>query len=307
MGCGEMRDGILLLLYGELGEEEGARLEAHLAGCAVCRADLAAERRLRAMLEADPAPEPPADLLARCREDLSAALARQAEKGPRRFLPLRAAGFRLSPAFAALLAAAAFLTGYLAARPAGPPGAGRAAALGDPAAVAGALDSLEVDRATGGVRLAYNAVSRQAIEGDLSDPAIRRLLAEAVRSSPNAGLRLDAIEALRGSAGEPEVRAALLRAVRDDDNPGARLRAIDVLRRSALADPEVQQTIVQALLRDRNPGVRVGAIDVLASGPAAPGAGTLPVLERVARDDDNRYVRMRSAAVVEAAFHGEGR
>jgi hypothetical protein len=301
MDCGRARDGIMLLLDGEIAAEERARLEAHLAGCAACRADLAGERRLRDRLAADPPPQPSEDLLARCRTDLAAALPRRVQPGAWVRGALR---LRSSPAIAAALVAGAFFAGYVAGRPgtAGPGGA--RGGVGDPVAIAAALDSLEVERPAGRVRLAYNAVSREAIEGDLSDPAIRRLLSEVVRSSGNAGLRLDAIEALRGRAGEPEVRAALLRAVREDDNPGARLRAIDVLRQRATADPEVQRAIVEALLRDRNPGVRVGAIDLLASAPEPPGAGTLPLLERVARDDDNRYVRMRSAAVIEAAFHG---
>ena len=61
---------------------------------------------------------------------------------------------------------------------------------------------------------------------------------------------------------------------------------------------------MEALLRDRNPGVRVRAMDVLAG---ARGPETLPLLKRLARDDANGYVRLRSAAALEAAYRpGDG-
>jgi len=58
------------LVDGALEPEEAAAIEAHLAGCEVCREQAAAERRLAAELRGLPAPEPPAGFEARLRARL---------------------------------------------------------------------------------------------------------------------------------------------------------------------------------------------------------------------------------------------
>jgi anti-sigma factor RsiW len=66
--------------------DERAELEAHLAGCAACRAQAAAERSLRERLRGLPAPEPPGDLEWRVRRVLK----RERRSWARRLLPLAA-------------------------------------------------------------------------------------------------------------------------------------------------------------------------------------------------------------------------
>jgi len=63
-------DRVTALVDDALEAEERATLEAHLAGCEVCRAQAADERRLRAGLRALPAPEPPFGLEQRVRRRL---------------------------------------------------------------------------------------------------------------------------------------------------------------------------------------------------------------------------------------------
>src|SRR5205814_6206672 len=50
MDCDAFRDDMLDVLYGEGGEAAVRRLDAHQAGCADCRRELAALRRLRGAL-----------------------------------------------------------------------------------------------------------------------------------------------------------------------------------------------------------------------------------------------------------------
>jgi anti-sigma factor RsiW len=61
------RDPEIVAAYvdGELGPAETGELEAHLAGCAACREQVAAERRLGELLAALPAVQPPGDFEAR--------------------------------------------------------------------------------------------------------------------------------------------------------------------------------------------------------------------------------------------------
>jgi anti-sigma factor RsiW len=47
MDCDAIRDDMLDVLYGEGGEAAVRRVEAHQAGCAECRRELASLRRLR--------------------------------------------------------------------------------------------------------------------------------------------------------------------------------------------------------------------------------------------------------------------
>ena len=315
MDCRTFREEVPDLLDGEPAADRRAALEEHRTVCRACAELLEDERSLRDLLAATSSTGPSEEFLDRCRRDLSAALAR--ESGASVISPAaRSRGLggawglilggrpALSPALAAILVVGTFLAGYAAGagRSAGPGRVRPAADVvtpGDPALLASSLDSLETDPSLGRVRLAYRGAGREVVEGPVADPGVRRILVEAVRRNANPGLRLDAMETLRPFTDEAEVRAALLTAMREDDNPGARLRAIDVLSDRTSRDREVRHVVLEALLRDRNPGVRVGAVDLLAVSPAPE---TLPVFERLARHDDNSYVRLRSAAVVEASL-----
>jgi hypothetical protein len=307
MECREARESIVLYLYGETGEAESLDIERHVDGCPSCRIVQAEERRLLAVLSQRPAAEPTAELLERCRVDLSAALGSAAPAPTRARFRDRA---RLQPAFAAAFLLVGFLGGGLAVGHGIVPvpfgrtdrGATRATRL-EPAA-GSSLNSLSVDPFTDRVTVGYDTLSRGQIVGPVADPEIRRMLVATVRDSFNAGLRLDALDALRDHAGESEVREALMRTLRQDRNAGARLKAIDALEAGAAQDAEVRGAILQALLHDGNPGVRVRAIDALA---AAPDPATLPVMQRLAREDHDSYVRLRSGDAVEAMFAKEKR
>ena len=320
MNCEEARRAILPLLYDELDPAEKRDVGSHLATCDGCAALLAEERRLLALLDR-PVVEPAEELLQRCRRDLMDALAGAtiaAGAGGAGARPGRArqaaswlwASLRLSPAFSLALLATGFLAGWMAmgnGLPVFARLAGRALGGQDAEAGTTSVSALVADPKTDLVRVSYDTLRRSSLEGSADDPAIRRLLVSTVRDSPNAGLRLDAIDALRRRAGDLEVRAALVRTVQEDVNPGARLKAIDALEDRARHDPLVRAAVIAALLKDGNPGVRVRAMDVLSQ---ARDPEVLPVFERLAREDPNDYVRMRSAEAADrllAAARGEER
>lgn len=313
MDCEQTRAHLLLALYGEVSDADRALAARHLGACDDCRATEADERRLHAILaeRAEAAADPDDDLLQHCRRGLDEALDR--EPAPRVRFAYRLRSFwmesRLSPAFGVALAAAGFLVGVVALRlapglgmtPAGPAPVGAASVAAPP--VANVL-SLETAGGSDQVRVSYDTSARQQMEGPVADPQIRALLVATVRDSLNAGIRLEAIGALTPHTAHAEVRAALLDAMRRDANAGARLRAIDALSDRVDSDAAVRQAMLDAVRGDANPGVRVRAIDFLARGRDR---RFLPEMQRLAAEDPDAYVRMRSAGYVDAVQAREER
>jgi hypothetical protein len=305
MDCERHREAILLLLYGEIEAAAHRDLERHLEACPGCRLALAGERRLVAILAERPAAEPSVDLLARCREDLARSLRQEAAPRPaaRSLWARLGAPLRFSPVYGLALLAASFLAGWMTPEfgfaPRRDAGGAAQVAVPDPEAVVAGLRSLQLEPETGRVVLKYDTLNSASIEGSVDDPRIRSLLAATMRRSPNAGLRLDAVEALRGHADDTEVRAALLGAMREDGNPGVRLKALAALGGRAIEYSQVRDAIVQALFKDENPGMRVRAIDTLARSG---GPETLPVMERLARPGGDPYMRVRSRAFLEQRY-----
>ena len=294
MTCDAARERIVLECHGELDAGPAAELAGHLRGCPSCAAAAAGERRLLALMALDAAPAMDETFLEACRARLRAALA------PAPSAPWWAR-LRPSPALAAgLFLAAGFLLGRLVPAPgAAPVGVGPR----DPGAeTVATVSDLRSDPESRRVSLQYEIQRQASLEGAPGDPEIRRLLVDTARGSLNSGLRLEALEALRDLSDHDDVRAALLDIVRHDENPGARLKAIEALEASAGRDAGVRDALLQTLLRDANPGVRVRAVDALED---AGGPEILPVFERLAREDPNDYVRLRSAAyVTHASDHG---
>ena len=296
MPCDKNRESIVLMIHGELDGAERRGLETHLPSCATCAAVFEAERRLIELVARPPEEEPSSELLRRCRDGLHEALGeeRTAERRPTSATS-RAWKPRLSPAWATALLVAGVVVGRAF------PGSGLPSLRQRPDAVREAgitianVDFHDTDPLSDRISLTYDTLRRTSLSGTAGDPRIRRVLVDTVRDSRNAGLRLLALDVLRGHVDDREVRAALVRAVRDDDNAGARLKALEALRVRAADDPEVRGAIVEALVKDTNPGVRVRAIDAL---QGTRGPETLAVLKRLADQDPNEYVRLRSAALV---------
>ncbi len=300
MECDRNRERILLLLYGEIDPAAHSELQQHIEGCSACRVALAEEHRLLAVLAERPPAEPSPALLARCRTDLELALREKA--APRLARPAWWAGLQPTPIYALLFLTIGFLAGWIA------PGRGFSSVPGSavvPAgqgeapeieAVVAGLKSLQADAGTGQISLSYDLRRSTSLVGHVTDPRIRDLLVETVRRSPNAGLRLDAVDALRRHVDDEGVRSALLRAIQQDRNAGVRLKALGAFDSRTIADPAVRGAFMDAMLRDENPGVRVWAIDALARARIPE---LLPVMERLARQDRDAYVRLRSNAFVD--------
>jgi hypothetical protein len=305
--CANTRMLFALLLYGELSFDEEERVEAHLDGCADCRAALEREKSLHAAFDGVSV-EPAASLLRECRTDLAAAV--RLEQAPRtvlsqpppagwwdQFINLLTGTSILRPAGAVALVALGFLgarmTPFLSANlPAG-------------ASQAGIARVSDVEAQTdGSVRIVVDETQQKTLSGNLDDQRIRTLLLEAVRDPSNPGLRADSAALLSQRAQSAEIRGALVYLVGHDKNDGVRLKAMEGLRAFA-TDPQVREVLSRALLNDGNPGVRTRAIEILIPGPddqAVPNIdrAMIGTLQELMLRENNPSVRQRGQRVLEA-------
>jgi len=154
------------------------------------------------------------------------------------------------------------------------------------------------DPKTGDVRITLNAERRVTLEGSLDDPRIQQLLVGAMKGYENAGIRRDTLDVLRARSDNPSVREALLYVMRHDANAGVRLEALNTAQGMEWR-PDLQGALIEAVEREKNPGVRFAAIDTLADHVAkVKDKSLLETLERLASNDPDKYVRMKSAVAV---------
>jgi hypothetical protein len=320
MSCKDFEEAVTMSQYDELSEKQHADLDAHIANCSECRARLEQARRLHALLSQRSSAEPSPELLAQCRMALDEAIDHELSSVSwKKLFGELWAGLTTVPLARASWALAILLFGIGLGWTLRPhfnvaPGAS------NPASQASALtpdmSNMRINAITqvspapeaGQVRITVDAERRMTLQGSLDDPHIRQVLVDALKSYSNAGIRRDSLDALQGAGGDlPSVRDALLYALQNDPNPGVRLEALRTVRRMEWT-PEVQKALMNALAPNNNPGVRVAALDVLVQHADE---STLPTLERLASDDSNPYVRMKSLNAVHrieaAKYSGESR
>jgi hypothetical protein len=306
LNCTEARMHFALLLYGELSFDEEERVDAHLDGCAECRAALERETSLHAAFDGV-AVEPAASLLRECRADLAAALQleRAREQAPR---PARAGWWEqftnMLPGPSILRpvgAVALVLLGFLGARVM--PFLGESSLAG--ASQEGIARVSDVEpQSDGTVRIVVDETRQRTISGNLDDQRIRTRLLEAVRDPSNPGLRADSASLLSQRAQSAEIRGALVYLVGHDPNDGVRLKAMEGLK-SFANDPDVRAVLSRALLNDANPGVRTQAIDILIPGAddrSLPNVdrAMIGTLQELMLRENNASVRQRGQRVLEA-------
>ena len=308
MECRELNERAVDRLTGQLSPEAGRELEAHVAACAACRAELDAAERAWEFLGEDPDPEGTPEFRRRGLELLEEEMLR-----------LRVRRFRPKPrlrwaaqAAAVLLAAGA---GYFAASRRSPaplapaPSAGAPAASPMPALGSDArLSNLSYQSvgASGRIGIGFDVTTRHTVEGSPADPEVARLLAYVLsRSAENAGERSRAIELVQQHYGagvtpaSPDIVAALTNTLRKDPNPGVRKKAADALSGMPMT-PEIRSAFLDALRNDRNPAVRLAAIETLAAAAKeSPDPRTIQSLREKAVDpSENGFVRARAASAL---------
>jgi len=299
MNCDWVQQNICLYLYNELADDARHEVEQHIQRCQDCAAELAAQQEFQAEMNAVPVEEPSASFLASARMRLQEALETAEQKrawyhrlafDPTAWLRQ----VRFSPALAAVLLIVGFGGGLgtmysaLGGRGPHPPGPGAA----QEASIAG-ITSIDRQPNSGKVKINYERMVPDSVEGSLSDPQIKDLLAFAAKSNNNnPGVRLDVVDALNSDPDDPRVREALTYALRYDSNPGVRLKALDGLGSYVKQDIRVRNAVLEALLNDSNLGVRSGALHALE--PVRADSSVRMALQQLAKEDPSAYIRTES-------------
>src|SRR2546429_3890647 len=279
----------LLVFYAcnEVSDRERKQIDAHVANCEACTAQLAEESQLQEAMVAAPQPADELDssgiLLSHCRSELAEALddlsAPPIQEHWRPFGWLRR-WMALRPAWSgALLVLVGIMVGtqivpwlqdgrngdangqamnVTAKPPLTPDQLSKITFSGvnfSPSSEAGAPN----------VQVHLNAEQPMVLSGNVEDNSdIRGVLTYVVENGErfDAGVRVDCLEALKTTARDQQVRRALIAAARKDQNPAVRMKALESLRVVA-SDDDVRQALLDALENDSNPGVRVEAVNVL--------------------------------------------
>ena len=163
---------------------------------------------------------------------------------------------------------------------------------------------------SGEVDFTFDAVTSVHLKGNINDEKIQAILAHALVTEQNPGVRLRSVNML-ASQGEqlnppdPRVKSSLISALRSDDNPAVRREALRVLK-SFPIDNEIREAFLHVLVHDKNPGLRIAAINSLDSARVQTreaGPDLLEVLKEKMRSDNNNYVRIRAKEVLKEATH----
>ena len=286
VNCQDIAPLLVFYVCEEVSDKERKQVEAHLANCKACSAQLAEERELQEIVAGGLQTADELDssgiLLSQCRSELAEALddlsAPPVQERWRPFGWLRR-WMALRPAWSgALLVLLGILLGTQAIpllQTRSNDGANGPAmnVMARPQitedqlakmAVAGINFSPASGSAPGTVQLQLSAEQPLVLSGNVEDTDMRRALTYIVESGErfDAGVRLDCLEALKAAARDQQVRQALIAAARKDQNPAVRMKALESLR-VASADDDVRQALLDALEHDANPGVRVEAVNVL--------------------------------------------
>ena len=276
----------LLIFYAcdEVSDKERKQIDAHVAQCADCAAQLAEASGLQEVMAAVPQIADEVDssgiLLSQCRSELAESLddlsAPPIEEHWRPFGWLRRS-MALRPAWSgALLVVFGILVGTQVLPWMQNGNNNNGQAMNVTAKTPLTSEQLEKmtfsgisflpssDSGSPDVQVQLSAEQPLVLNGNVQDSDMRRVLTYVVQNGDrfDAGVRLDCMEALKAASRDLQVRQALIAAARRDQNPAVRMKALESLRDSA-ADDEVRQALLDALGHDTNPGVRVEAVNLL--------------------------------------------
>lgn len=287
--------------YGELTQEESQSLQQHLEACAACRRQFEEVQGLHSALNKKTAFEPSEELLTGLRLQLRERLRGEVrtpwwQRLSISVLPKRV-GWQLAGVVASLLlglfigrwvwtdqettarSRLEVLEPYESYSPSRP--------------LISNIDLIEYDPQTGMVTVRYKSINDVVLRGRAEDEPIRQVLARAIRSEIHPGRRLTAVKAFdTAMLVDAEIEAALIYALEKDTVEGVRLCAAKVLKALPLTE-NIKKAFIRVLLKDPNPAVRMAAVEALSLAQTE--VDVLPVLQDAARDDENEFIRLKTA------------
>jgi hypothetical protein len=301
MNCDWVQQNVSLYLYNELADDARHEVEQHIRRCAQCAAELEAQQEFQAQMSVLAVEEPSASFLAsarmRLQESLETTEQNRAWYSRLAFDPtawLRQV--RFSPALAAVILMVGFGGGlgtmYSALGGRVSQGPGAVPQPPQQASIAG-ITSIDHQPNSKDVRIHYDRIMPDSIQGSVDDPKIQDMLRFAANSSAiNSGVRLDSVDLLTNKPDDPKVRESLVYALRYDSNPGVRLKALDGVGKYVKQDIRVRNAVLDALLNDSNLAVRSGALQALE--PVRADSSVRMALQQLAKEDPSDYIRTQS-------------
>jgi len=319
VSCADVAPLLVFYVCDEVSEKERKQIDAHLAGCAACAAQVVEERELQEVMIAGLQPADELDssgvLLAQCRselaetlDDLSAPPMRESWRPfgwLRRWMALRPAWSGAALVLFGILFGTQIVPWLQSVNPNNTNGQAVNVMAGAPLtkdqldkmAVAGINFSPSLDAGSPNVQLRLSAEQPMILTGRVDDSDMRSVLTYVVENGDrfDVGVRIDCLEAMRAGVRDQQIRRALMAAARKDENPAVRMKALESLR-DAAADDAVRQVLLESLEEDGNPGVRVEAVNLLVRSLGHTPSDT-PVLAPVPPEDPEPPPSMQSPAV----------
>lgn len=237
MECKDYRERFTELLAGAVDQTQRSEIEIHLAGCADCRTDFEAARKVWNLMGEIPQPEPSASM----RESFDAMLTNYKEQLAEHKNPIRGWLYKLREywslqakprfAFSLLLLAAGLVGGYLLHQPGG----------------SAISYNKQIDSLSSQVSEMKQMIMLSLLQDPSASQRIRAVtytdeinnvdlkvigaLFTTLNEDPNVNVRLTTLEALVKLADEPKVREGLVRSIDLQESP---------LMQSAIADAMVK-------------------------------------------------------------------
>jgi hypothetical protein len=309
MNCEIAQQNIVLAQYGELPDELQFPLEQHLDSCEDCRREWKALIALNEELAQMPVREPSPNMLAASRMRLDEALDAMPARSVTQRLwgnAFRWLGFLQSaPALATLLLGVGFLGGnflerYQAANVKQVPSPVILTSGQGPIA---SVSGIEQTPNSELVRVNYNRLVPESVQGSLDDPQIRQLLMLGTKLATTNDVHAQSIDLLANEciaghsctsddSGAGGIRTALLASLRTDKSPAVRLHALQGLQPYVAEDERVRNGVLDALMHDKNADVRTQAISLLE--PVQADSSVRQVLRTVSTQDVNPAIRNAS-------------
>lgn len=162
------------------------------------------------------------------------------------------------------------------------------------------------EQGDGEIEIKFDAVKPISYKGSLNDPFIQRLLATALITESNPGVRIRTINTLaiqtesKQFTLDPKIKAALITALKVDNNPAVRREALNLLMKFPF-DEEIRDAYLFVLSNDSNSGLRIAAINALAQLKIQGNSldeKIINVLNKKAEADNDDYIKLRAASLI---------
>lgn len=313
----EYKELMLLSLYGELSDEDQARLDSFLKKHPDAKREFQELKKFRNFVSDNTPQRTSDDLLNDARTQLRAALRNERNtitvmESLREFFlnfirPKAALG-------GAGMLSLGLLIGYCTFAPTGNERSIVIQPVSDHAAESpktsiANIRFIDKDDSDGEIEFEFDAVAPMHVKGNIDDPEIQRLLTHALLNESNAGIRLSSMNAIREQIGtstavDPSIKKALITSMKTDGNPGVRSEALRVLQQYAF-DDDIRDGLLHVIANDENSGIRVAAINALEMAKmdgTAFDTATVNALKQQIEKEQNNYIRNRAVNLVKEIY-----